>query len=70
MLLWVRKTEWKECKMQIIVYNTVQYLEIDGRYLHHLVKGVMLLIGLIWLRLHRNPELILCVMWEASVSVR
>lgn len=33
-------------------------------------KGVMLLMGLIWLSLHRNPEFILCVMWEDPVHVR
>jgi len=32
-------------------------------------KDVMMLMGLIWLRLHRNPDFILCVMWEASVPV-
>jgi hypothetical protein len=32
-------------------------------------KGVMLLMALIWLRLYRNPEFILCVMSEASVPV-
>ena len=29
----------------------------------------MLLMGLLWLRRRRNPELILCVVWEASVPV-